>query len=142
MWRVPTPTGSTWERHAWRYAGTAGADFAVTDHDLYGLKVQKTGVLEWDSAKDMWVDVGGPALELYAGPQGLYATNVQDATLWHYSGTPGQWTQVSDVGADFATRGTALLRLARDRSAIWMRDSPTAPWRRISGPAQTLATIG
>ncbi|MFF9481294.1 hypothetical protein [Streptomyces sp. NPDC014733] len=126
----------------WDVIGTAGADFAVTGDSLYGLDLDKTQVRRWSGHAFSWSRAGGAATRLYAGRQGLYASNPQDGILWQYSGTPDQWYPVSAAGADFALRGTALYRLAADRSGIWRRDPATQDWQQISGPARTLTAAG
>ncbi|MEV6044117.1 hypothetical protein [Streptomyces xanthochromogenes] len=125
----------TGEGDAWVYAGTAGADFAVTDQHLYGLTPDRKAVFRWTGQAGRWSQIGGPASALYAGGSEIYASNEADGGLWRYRA--GLWSHVGEAGVAFGAHGDRLYRLDKDSSAIWERSGTI--WRRIGGPARALA---
>ncbi|MDX3538117.1 hypothetical protein PV721_27940 [Streptomyces sp. MB09-01] len=123
---------------AWSYAGTAGADFVVTDQHLYGLNPDRSAVFRWSGEAGVWSAVGGPAAALYASSSELYAANGADSGMWRYRA--GAWTRVGEAGTAFGARGERLYRLDKDRSAVWERNG--AAWQRIGGPVRALVVAG
>ncbi|TYB64371.1 hypothetical protein FXF51_21905 [Nonomuraea sp. PA05] len=134
----------------WEFVGTAGASFALTGSDLYGLNPERTAVNRWVPEQQPapvlpWVHAAGPAGTLYGGASGLYSTDPSGRRLRILSpeaGSPGTgqgWRDIGAAGAEVGVGRRGVYVLTADRSEIvqWSRD--TAAWRRVGGPAQALA---
>ncbi|GAA2207358.1 hypothetical protein GCM10009850_028160 [Nonomuraea monospora] len=134
----------------WEFVGTAGASFALTSGDLYGLNPERTAVNRWVPDQRPapvlpWVHAAGPAGTLYGGAAGLYSTDPSGRRLRVLSpdpaspGTGQGWQDIGAAGAEVGVGRREVYVLTADRSEIvqWSRD--TAAWRRIGGPALSLA---
>ncbi|MCF6467767.1 hypothetical protein FAF44_04990 [Nonomuraea sp. MG754425] len=134
---------------SWEFVGTAGASFALTGGDLYGLTPERTAVNRWAPGRQPaavlpWVQAAGPAGALYGGASGLYSTDPTGKRLRVLAPGPEnpdsvrEWQDIGAAGADIGVGRRGVYVLTADRSAIvrWSRD--TAAWRRIGGPAQSL----
>ncbi|MFI7130811.1 hypothetical protein ACIBQ1_34330 [Nonomuraea sp. NPDC050153] len=134
----------------WEFVGTAGASFALTTSDLYGLNPERTAVNRWVPEQQPapvlppWVHAAGPAGTLFGGASGLYSTDPSGKRLRVLSPEPGRpgagqgWRDIGAAGAEVGVGPRGVYVLAADRSEIvqWSRD--TATWRRIGGPARSV----
>ncbi|MFI1104595.1 hypothetical protein [Streptomyces melanogenes] len=125
----------------WPYVGNAGADFAVTDHHLYGLTPDRSEIFQWNGGSGAsWHRIGGPANSLYASPVGVFAASADDGTLLRYTDAPESWAPVGEGGAGFAFTGNHVFRISRDRNGVFQAAAGnTGTWMRIGGPAAALA---
>ncbi|WP_157382691.1 hypothetical protein [Nonomuraea coxensis] len=131
----------------WRRIGTAGAAFALTGEDLYGLVPDRTRVNRWrpeDRTEPwpIWAYAAGEAAELWGGGAGLFSTDASRSRLRVLAdadnGVADQaWRDIGPAGAEMAVGGRAVYVLTGDRLRI-LRWSDGA-WQEIGGPAQTLA---
>ncbi|GAA3615629.1 hypothetical protein GCM10022419_121150 [Nonomuraea rosea] len=133
----------------WEFVGTAGASFALTSRDLFGLNPERTAVNRWLPSQQPepvlpWVHAAGPAGALYGGTAGLYSTDWSGERLRILLVGPGSeaggqgWRDIGAAGAETGVGRREVYVLTADRTQIvqWSRDAGT--WRRIGGPAETL----
>ncbi|MFF9982368.1 phospholipase A2 [Streptomyces erythrochromogenes] len=120
----------------WTHVGDAGATFAVTDNNLYGLTPDRQAVVEYDSKKKKWKPVGGPAADIFASNT-LYKVERGTGALWKYNGRPHDWNFLSDRATAFVTSGDHLFRLAPDRRSVqkYSGNGKTNEWRTLGAPA-------
>ncbi|WP_433515241.1 hypothetical protein ACQP2T_06255 [Nonomuraea sp. CA-143628] len=128
----------------WDFVGTAGASFALTNRNLYGLTPERTAVNRWlAGARPPWAYAAGPADDLYGGAAGLFSTDPSRERL-RVLMEPGidtknqNWQDIGPAGAEVRVGRREVYVLSKDRSQIlrWSRDTGT--WRRIGGPARTM----
>lgn len=111
---------------------------APSGSGVYAVAEDGRAIVQWSGADAVWVKIGGPAKDLYAGPAGVFATDPETGELRGYSGVPGVWAPVSARAAAFAMSGTQLYRLAADRKAVHRWNRARGTWTRIGGPAGRL----
>ncbi|MEU6796395.1 hypothetical protein ABZ907_32280 [Nonomuraea wenchangensis] len=131
----------------WQRIGTAGASFALTGDDLYGLVPDRTRVNRWqpDDRTEpwpIWAYAAGEAAELWGGGAGLFSTDPSRTRLRVLAdadnGVADQtWRDIGPAGTEVAVGRHAVYVLNGNRSRI-LRWSGGA-WQDIGGPAQTLA---
>jgi hypothetical protein len=130
----------------WALTGSAGATFAITGKHLYGLIPNRTAVTLWldEQPTEPWIHAAGPAGDLYGGIAGLFSTDPAQErlrVLMALGTDPANqsWQDIGPAGAEVRVGRRDVYVLSKDRSEIrcWSRDTGT--WRRIGGPAQTLA---
>ncbi|MCA2181457.1 hypothetical protein LDL08_35380 [Nonomuraea glycinis] len=130
----------------WTFTGSAGATFALTGKHLYGLIPNRTAVTLWldEQPRVAWIHAAGPAGDLYGGIAGLFSTDPAQErlrVLMALGTDPANqsWQDIGPAGAEVRVGRRDVYVLSKDRSEIlcWSRDTGT--WRRIGGPAQTLA---
>jgi hypothetical protein len=127
----------------WTKIGGPGKAFVVADlGHLYGLSPDGSGV--WQYQKDMnWLKIGGPAAELYGGPDALYATNPQTKDLYRYDYIHNKWAKAGGPGKMFAVgRAGFLYGLSPDGSGVWKYDGVATKWTQIGGPAAQIYAGG
>ncbi|MGY0055115.1 hypothetical protein ACWY4P_00745 [Streptomyces sp. LZ34] len=71
----------------------------ATEKAVYALAADQQGVYEWSTRQDGWLKVFGPAKNLYAGGDSVYATDLATGNLHKYIGRPGEWTRIGGPGA-------------------------------------------
>lgn len=126
-----TQTGMTWQR-----IGGGGAQFAEAYDAIYGLTANRSHVYQWSGTGTAWTQIGGAAQTLYADGTGgadtqpLYATSPNNAAIFWYTDTPGQWYKVGSAGAQFAVNGL-LYGLNKVGGDIFMQADP---WQNLGGP--------
>ena len=105
--------------YSWTEIGGPGAEFVEGGGHLYGIGPDYNYVAEWMGLSTGWEIIGGPAQDIYAGPDGMIALSPSlDAYL--YEGTPGSWTEIGGQATDYAV-GNAIYRvdLAGDDVEQW-----------------------
>ncbi|MGW4966179.1 hypothetical protein ACWEPL_53945 [Nonomuraea sp. NPDC004186] len=132
----------------WEWIGTAGASFALTDRDLYGLTPERAIVNRWLSEETSppwppWIYAAGPAAELYGGPAGLFSTDPSRVRLRVLADSSTavvsqSWQDIGPTGAEVAVGREAVYVLTEDRSRILRWSAGSGTWQYIGGPAQTL----
>ncbi|MEU4516558.1 hypothetical protein AB0G05_44320 [Nonomuraea wenchangensis] len=131
----------------WQRIGTAGASFALTGEDLYGLVPDRTRVNRWQPEDrtepwPIWAYAAGEAAQLWGGRAGLFSTDPSRSRLRVLADagngvTDQTWRDIGPAGAEVAVGRRAVYVLNGNRSRI-LRWSGGA-WQDIGGPAQTLA---
>jgi hypothetical protein len=118
-------TGDIWEYDgtpgSWTDIGGPGAEFAEGGGHLYGLGPNRSYVAEWNGTAGGWTVVGGAAADIYAGTDGLVATapsGNSSGDVWHYDGTPGDWTDIGRHGWDFAVGNGVVYRADDDLTSV------------------------
>jgi hypothetical protein len=89
-------------------------------------------VWQYNGAPDNWTQIGGYVRQIYAGADGLVATDTNDMAML-YSGTPMVWNGVGDAGSMFAVGKDSILALTIDTSAVMRYDG--SQWSRIGDGA-------
>ncbi|WP_415925301.1 phospholipase A2 [Streptomyces sp. ME19-01-6] len=132
---------STYEDGQWAKIGSAGAGFAVTDHNVYKLTSDRCCVWEYEPERSQWSKIGGPAGEIF-GSNTLYATNPDTGDLYKYNGRPERWNRVGGPAAAFTTSGDHLYRLASDHRSVQMYSGTGANdrWTDLHAPTAPAAS--
>ncbi|MDF2705908.1 MAG: hypothetical protein K0R62_1560 [Nonomuraea muscovyensis] len=114
----------------WSLIGESGSDFAVSGAHVYRLATDSQSVDVWNGQGTSWTRIGGPAVRLYGGEPGLFATSPEDGWIFRYSGRPFDWKGVGTAGASFALTDRHLYGLTPELTAVnrWLADDPAAPW--------------
>jgi hypothetical protein len=123
-------------------ASNASARVAIpwTEQTVFALGPSNNYVAEWMGLSKGWIEIGGPASEIYAGSAGVFATEPSTGDIAEYNGTPGSWTQIGGPGAEFVEGGGHLYGLAPDDSYVAEWNGPTeGGWTIIGGPAHQIA---
>ncbi|MDA5283693.1 phospholipase A2 [Streptomyces sp. Isolate_45] len=121
----------------WDFVGHAGAAFAVTDKNLFGLTPDRGTVVQYDSGKDKWNPIWGAAETIFAS-NNLYATQHGTGDLHQYTGRgPNQWKRIGGPGAAFAASEYRLYRLATDKRSVhrYDGDGTNDKWKALGAPA-------
>jgi hypothetical protein len=127
---------------SWSKSGGAGASFAVTNHDLYGLSSDKSAVYRMTSPGN-WEQVGGPAGTLVGGGNDLYAQEAgENGAIWKYTGSPMQWLNIGGPGYEFAQNNLTLYGLSPDRGAVYEYLGTPGSWVQIGGQASKIIAGG
>jgi hypothetical protein len=121
----------------WTVIGGPGTAFAVGGNNLYGVGLNDAYVAEWNGTNAGWTEVGGPASEIFAGGAGLFAMN-SSADLFHYDGTPGQWTYVGTNLGLCKVNDTTIYCLNTSTSDVEQWNASSNTWAVIGGPAADL----
>ncbi|MET9607017.1 phospholipase A2 [Streptomyces sp. NPDC006512] len=118
---------------------------------VYALSADHQGVYEWSSDRANWLKVRGATKNLYAGGDGVYATDQATGDITKYDGEPGRWTRIGDPGHAFVATTThvsgdksfdRLFGISPDRSGVWEHTGKgDAAWTRIGEQAASLYTI-
>ncbi len=121
--------------------GTATSLAVTAKDELYMLAVDQSGV--WHREQDGWRQLSGPAMAVYAGRIGVFATNPDTGLINKYNdGSDGSspWGPISDAGGDFAVSGDSLYHLPANHSGVaeWHGDT----WTQIGGPAKNIYAGG
>ncbi|MFE1444139.1 phospholipase A2 [Streptomyces sp. NPDC058739] len=124
------------KKRRWTKAGDAGATFAVTDENLYGLTPDGSAVVERDPDNGQWKPVGERAEHIFSSNT-LYMVARDSRDLYKYNGKPGQWHRLSGPATAFATSGDYLYRLAADRRSVqkYNGNGTTDEWLDLHAPA-------
>jgi hypothetical protein len=128
---------------SWAQVGGPGRTFAMDGSGhLYGLTPNDSAVFRYvgNGATQQWVQIGGPASNIYAGSFGLVATSPTGGNLLHYRGTPGSWAPIGGPGHTIAV-GTKLFSLSTNLKVIYeyTGNGINSAWSRIGGPADAIA---
>lgn len=131
----------------WFKIGGPGKMFVLDNLGrLYGLSPDGSGVYQYTGTGDKWIQIGGPAKEIYGDVDGVLATNPQTGDLYRYLGSPNFWRKVGGPGLTFACDAKGyLFGLSPDGSGVWRYDGlfgPPVPWIPIGGPASNLYARG
>ncbi|MEU9046566.1 MULTISPECIES: phospholipase A2 [unclassified Kitasatospora] len=102
---------------AWTRLGGPGAEFAVTDNNLYRLATDHTSVMEYAGPGDKWKPVRTERTEHLYAANTLYATD-RAGDILKYNGHPDKWNRIGNPGAAFATSGDHLYGITPDGSAL------------------------
>jgi hypothetical protein len=101
-------------------------------NQLYALSLDHSAV--WQRVgMDGWTRIGGPAGAIFAGPQGLFATNPVNGDLFKYNGGT-DWFHVGGPGRTFAQTKGGLFGLSPDGSGVY-RMVDYDHWTHIGGAA-------
>ncbi|MET7463277.1 hypothetical protein [Nonomuraea sp. NPDC005501] len=127
----------------WSRISEPVSDFAVSGAHVYRMPADRHSVDVWNGQGMSWTEIGGPAVRLYGGEPGLFATSPKDGWIFRYSGRPADWKPVGSAGASFALTDSDLYGLTPDRSVVnrWLADdqpNPWPPWAYAAGPAAEL----
>ncbi|MFD0280004.1 phospholipase A2, partial [Kitasatospora sp. NPDC127111] len=114
------------------------AKVVASGEGAYVLPKDGSGVYQWSPGRVAWRKVGGPAKNLYAGMDTVYATNPDTGDVWRYNGKPNDWTRISGPVADLAATNKHLYKIPADRSGVWEYTGPGDKWRPVGGPAAHL----
>ncbi|ARF83348.1 phospholipase A2 [Kitasatospora aureofaciens] len=121
---------------AWTRLGGPGAEFAVTDNNLYRLAADHSGVAEYTGPGDKWKAVRAERTEHLYAANTLYATDGTGGIV-KYNGHPNRWNPIGQPGAVFATSGDHLYGLTPDGSALYEYTGKEAVWTNHgAAPAQ------
>jgi hypothetical protein len=111
----------------WTEIGGPGQEFAEGGGHLYGLGPNGDYVAEWNGPGAGWTVIGGPAANIYAGPDGLVETAPGtygvSGDISYYDGTPGSWT---DIGGPASTYWVGSASVAVGANAVYRIDPPNA----------------
>ncbi len=110
---------------------------AVLSDRLYGLSPDRAHVSTYNGngvGPAAWAQIGGVASKLYAGGDGLFATNPNDGSINRYNGDGG-WTRIGGPADSFAVTGNALYGLAYDKSTISVWTGTPGSWTVVGGAA-------
>ncbi|MEU4232588.1 hypothetical protein AB0F17_50540 [Nonomuraea sp. NPDC026600] len=127
----------------WSLISELGGDFAVSGAHVFRLAADRQSVAVWNGHGTSWTTIGGPAVRLYGGEPGLFATDPEAGWIFRYSGRPFAWDRVGTAGASFALTNRHLYGLTPERALVnrWLSDDPSAPWppwTYAAGPAAEL----
>ncbi|MFD1536987.1 hypothetical protein [Nonomuraea guangzhouensis] len=127
----------------WSLISEAGGDFAVSGAHVFRLAADHQSVAVWNGHGTSWTTIGGPAVRLYGGEPGLFATSPEAGWIFRYAGRPFSWDRVGTAGASFALTDRHLYGLTPERALVnrWLSDDPSAPWPSwtyAAGPAAEL----
>jgi hypothetical protein len=83
------------------YVGGAGDELYATSADTGDLYHHTCGYLSTGQYVCAWEKIGGPG-KMFAVDQGgnLYGLSPDGSGVWHYDGTPMQWTKIGEAAAD------------------------------------------
>jgi hypothetical protein len=109
-----------------------------SEQTVFALGPGNAYVAEWMGLSQGWIEIGGPASEIYAGSAGVFATNPSTGDIFEYNGTPWSWTEIGGPGAQFAEGGRHLYGLAPDSSYVAEWNGPGLGWTVIGGPAANI----
>jgi hypothetical protein len=131
----------------WFKVGGPGKTFVLDGQGrLYGLSVDGSGVYRYTGTPTQWVQIGGPAEEIYGDVDGVCAVQPGTGDLYRYLGSPFSWLRVGGPGKTFACDSKGhLYGLAPDGSSVWRYEGlfgPPVPWVKIGGPATSLYARG
>jgi hypothetical protein len=104
-----------------------------TDYTIFALTPDKQAVYHFHNGE--WIEIGGPASQLYGGDWGLVATNPGNGDLWKYLGVPGKWEQIGGPGASFAVTNESVYGLTPNKGAVFRYNGSGQNWTQIGGPA-------
>lgn len=102
----------------WTPISEPGGDFAISGSHVYRLAADRKAVHIWNGQGTSWTWIGGPAVRLYGGEPGLFATNPDDGRIFKYLGRPDQWDFVGTAGASFALTERHLYGLTPERTVV------------------------
>ncbi|MFF2959890.1 hypothetical protein ACFVT1_13480 [Streptomyces sp. NPDC057963] len=97
------------------------------------MSPDKSGV--WHYHDGAWIQVGGPAAQLYGGDWGLAATNPDNGNIFRYLGSPDSWQQIGGPGASFAATwlGDSIYGIGGD--GVYRYDGQGTSWTKVGLPA-------
>ncbi|MEM7159765.1 MAG: pentapeptide repeat-containing protein [Myxococcota bacterium] len=124
---------------AWERIAGPGADFAVTDVELFRVSSSRERV-EQHVEGDEWEAIGGPATALHAGPRGLFATRPGTGEVWRWERQPDEWTRATEAAAEVVVTREHLYRLLPGRDRV-VRGAGSASLP-VGGPMDQLVACG
>jgi hypothetical protein len=114
-----------------------GGEFAVGDSTIYKID-ENNNVDAWTGSGQTWTKIGGPAVAIYAGAEGLFDSQL-DANTYRYNGTPGSWSEIGGPGADFESSSTRLYGLGPGNAYVAVWSGSGTAWTQIGGPGWQIA---
>jgi len=122
---------------------------------LYGIAPDGAGVWEYSGVPEVWIQIGGPAAQIYAGGFNLYATNPDTGEIYQYQtqlpeperdwiriGGSARMFAVDVVGCGVPPLGsTDLYGIFPDGTGVWKYDGIPDQWEELAQPGATLAEI-
>ncbi|MGW4894756.1 phospholipase A2 [Kitasatospora sp. NPDC004240] len=126
----------------WSVVGGPGAEFAVTDENLYGLSPDHSGVWEWngkDGKASGWTNVRKERTERIIAADTLFAVNPGAGTIVKHDGN-GRWSPIGRPGTAFATSGGQLYGISPDGAALYRYTWNKDVWTSLRAPAATPAS--
>ncbi|MFJ7911382.1 phospholipase A2 [Kitasatospora sp. NPDC096204] len=103
---------------AWTRLGGPGAEFAVTDNNLYRLATDHSSVSEYTGPGDKWKPVRTTRTGHIYAANTLFATDDSTGDIFKYNGHPNKWNRIGSPGSAFATSGDHLYGITPDGSAL------------------------
>ncbi|WP_034263571.1 hypothetical protein [Actinospica robiniae] len=126
-----------------------------TEQTVFAIGPTGDHVAEWMGLSQGWTIIGGPASEVYAGSAGVFDTNPTTGDIYEYNGTPGSWTQISQIDYDgdglyaMAESTTGLYGVTLDESDsgsastdVELYSGNGSVWTVIGGPANPNLAAG
>ena len=126
-------TGTGWRKiYDYNDAGTTIAAFyAFGSHGkVYGLF---DGIpYRYDGTPLQWTQIGGPAWEILAAENVLYAVDPVTRSLWQYDGTPSSWTMIGLPSKTYAVGDDDhLYSVSPDGSGVYRYLGTPLQWEQI-----------
>lgn len=109
-----------------------------TDQTVFALSPTYSYVAEWMGYSTGWIEIGGPATQLYAGSAGVFELD-SSGNIWMYNGTPFSWTEIGGPGSEFAEGGGHLYGLGPNDNYVAEWNGTPNSWTIIGGPASSIA---
>ncbi|KAH8883409.1 hypothetical protein GQ53DRAFT_883108 [Thozetella sp. PMI_491] len=126
----------------WAQIGGGGSSFAITNNAIYALTSNRDAVFKWSNNGQNWQQIGGPAGNLYAGGDNLFATDPANTGIYHYL-HDDVWEKVGAGGADFAVDGNGVLYgLNPPMDKVFQWSGVGQDWSQIGGAASRLFAGG
>ena len=105
-----------------------------TDQTVFALSPTDSYVAEWMGYSSGWIEIGGPATQIYAGSAGVFELDAS-GNIWVYNGTPFSWTEIGGPGDEFAEVGGHLYGLGPNDNYVAEWNGTPNSWTIIGGPA-------
>ncbi|MER7182833.1 hypothetical protein ABT404_25735 [Streptomyces hyaluromycini] len=102
-----------------------------TEFSVFALSPHRDSV--WHYHDEAWIQVGGPAGQIYGGDWGLVATNPENGNIFRYLGSPNTWQHIGGPGASFAVTGDSVYGIGGD--GVYRYDGHDTSWTKVGGPA-------
>ncbi|MFD5085007.1 phospholipase A2 [Kitasatospora sp. NPDC058406] len=127
----------------WSTIGGPGAQFAVTDTNLYGLAPDRSGILEWNGktgTASKWTNIRNTPTERIVAANTLFAVNPGNGGIVKHSGN-GKWDKIGGPAAAFAGSGDQLYGISPDGAALYRYTGDKKnPWKSAGSPVAAPAS--
>jgi len=129
---------------SWSKVSSAAEQFAFGSNGvIYRIDDGGGAVSRYHRLSGQWTQIGGPAGEIYAAANSLYATNPQSGDLYQYDDSASSWTRIGGAGKMFAVGDDDhLYGLAPDGGAVFQYLGVPNRWMEIGGAADAIYAIG
>lgn len=133
-----------YDGNAWRKISGPADRFAFgSNGSIFRLDMGGTGISRYLGSPNQWQPIGGPAADIYAAENSLYATNPTTGDLYRFDRSPFSWTKIGGPGRMFAVGDDDhLYGLALDGSAVFQYLGVPGRWMRIGEGAEAIYAIG